>query len=103
MESSRANNFGTFLQTMNIGKAVKPADIPEFDLETSAKRALQGLLRRSGISKPKDLGDELGVSPEQLKEVLDYLVRAGMVALPNEDAVMLTGFGKDAMGVFAVA
>ncbi len=104
MAANRANTFGTFLQTMKVGKvATDQATAPEFDLETSAKQALQSLLSRSGVSNPKDLRDQLHLTPEQWQQVLDYLMEAGMVEQPQADQIVLTGYARDALGVFSIS
>jgi hypothetical protein len=103
--SSKANTFGTFLQTLNSGKDKDPAlRTPDtsFDLEASAKRALQFLVERKGNGTLKDLESALALPPELALRVADYLVEASLIARSG-DMVELTSFGRSAMNMFSLS
>ncbi len=97
--SSRANSFGTFLQTMNAGKQ---DPVVGFDREASAKLALVYLSQQKGPTSQTDLGRSLGVTEDQCRQVVAYLEDAGMVEQIDNNKLKLSGFGNDALGVFSV-
>jgi len=94
----KANAFGSFLQTMNTGRP----DTQPFDREASAKLVLQQLPSRNGPATPMEVAALASITLEQADEVIAYLVESGMVEQSSDGRVILSGFGQDALGVFAV-
>jgi DNA-binding MarR family transcriptional regulator len=103
MDKGRGDLSGIFLQTINIGKVAKTDGDTPFDLEGRSKQCLQLLASQSGHSNVEILRKQLDVTSDQIAAVIDYLAKAGMVEKANDADVVLTGFGKDALGVFSVA
>ncbi len=95
----RANSIGSFLQTVHSGKPALPA----FDREASAKLVLQYLSSNKGPVTRAQAGIALGLDQDKVQEVVAYLHDAGMIEKLDSDRVMLSSFGDDALGVFAVS
>ena len=74
-----------------------------FDREASAKLALHYLSTHKGPANRAGVGRDLGLTEDQCGQVIAYLVDAGMVEQLDNDQVKLSGFGDDALGVFAVS
>jgi hypothetical protein len=104
MSASRANSFGSFLQTMNVSKsAPTPKGETQFDVETSAKTALQSLAAHAGLMESTALRDELALTHDDFSKVLAYLSDTGMISVPTSNDITLSGFGRDAMAIFAIS
>jgi hypothetical protein len=98
-QTIKGNAFGTFLETMNIGKATRD---PRFELEETAKKALQFLAADPKASDPKTLSGRLGIDDQQLGQVLAFLGQAGMLEQTTDGSIALTSFGRDALGTFSI-
>lgn len=89
----------SFLGTVNVGRSISDG----FDLETSAKSVLQFLESRKVPQSRIEVSRNLGLTDSQYEQVIAYLIDAGMVESTGRDELKLSGFGNDALGVFAVS
>jgi hypothetical protein len=104
---SSANNFTTFLDTVNNAQfSHGPKDT--FDVDTAAKQALvklSSLSPHDNAMNDKDLRDQLGLSDEQLFQVIGHLEKEEMI-LPRSQTghnVTLSDFAAAALKVFDVS
>ena len=104
---SSANNFGTFLGTVNSAKSLRSQN-DTFDLESAAKQALAilaSLPSHDHAMGNKDLRDKLGISDAQLSQVIDHLEKEEMIVPRSQTGhtVALSNFAADALKVFDVS
>jgi hypothetical protein len=109
--STSANNFGTFLETVNVGRdRPKGSGEQSFDLEVAAKQALEILHHHTDTVTENQLYDDLrlrgiDLQPDRFHDVIKYLQNAEMIVMTTEGSritIRLTDFAIDALKVFAV-
>jgi len=106
-----SNNFGTFLGTVNLGKAARgddePGDAPDgatvaaSALEARAKQVMAVL--RQGELAVDQLAERVKMTPTELEPVLAYLRHTEMITSTNDSTIRLSEFASEALQYFNLA